>query len=413
MNSPALNKSAPAFAVPEPDLTPDELVARARNMRERLRKEQAATEERGKPSAEMHEAFRQAGFYRVLQPRKFGGYEFGVDVFSRMVFEVARGCPGSGWYLSLASGHALNAAAFFEESAQRAMFGLDGEFRAPARAIPGGTARPTEGGWIVNGVWDYCSGVPYSTHALVSVRIVDAGPDAAPVGLVMVPRAGYEILDNWRDFIGMKGSGSNSIEIKDAFVPSDHLVFQDVFNFSIAGGTNGYHIHKNPMYSGRGMGFFQIEITSILVGAGYAALDEYERLIRTRPAPMSPPGTLQYQHPDFQRPHGLALGKLELARLALEAGCRQYMEMSARGVEDPASYTECDDLLLQAALQHSADVSLSVIDTLYRAAGTSAAAKDGSHLQRYYRDMSMAVTNPGLQFERMAARLSMRVIGEG
>lgn len=409
MNTQSLAASTGSLASPEPSLTAEELIERAVALRPRLRESQKETEDRGCPSPEMHEIFREAGFYRMLQPKMFGGYEFGLETFARVIFEIARGCPGTAWYLSLASGHVLNAASLFNEAGQRMLFGEDGEFRGPARAVPGGTGKRVDGGWIVDGTWDYCSGVPYATHAIISLRLFE--DDSAPprVGVAAVPRADFEVLDNWRDFIGLKGSGSNSIRVNSAFIPDDLVVFQDVFALDITGGTLGYHLHKNPMYSGRGFGFFQIEITSILVGAGFAALEEYEQMILTRPAPMRPPGTLQHEDGDYQRPHGLALGRLEMARLTLEAGARRHMELCRIGVTDPQGYLASDDMQLQAALLHAANVALDVIDTLYRVAGTSAAAKDGTRLQRYYRDMSMANTNPGLHAERQAPRLSMQV----
>ena len=84
-----------AMPQPEPGLAPDELVARAIALRPALREAQAAAEELGRYSPQMHEAFGKAGFYRVLQPRRYGGYEFDVPTFARLVIELARGCPGS------------------------------------------------------------------------------------------------------------------------------------------------------------------------------------------------------------------------------------------------------------------------------------------------------------------------------
>ena len=55
-------------------MTPDEMVARAEGMRTHLLEEQAATEERTYYSRETHEAFREAGFYRLLVPRRYGGW---------------------------------------------------------------------------------------------------------------------------------------------------------------------------------------------------------------------------------------------------------------------------------------------------------------------------------------------------
>ena len=115
-----------SIPVPEPDLTPAELLARADGFRELLLEEQRATEERGYYSQEIHEAFRAAGFYRMLQPRRFGGYEVDVPDFARVILSVSRGCPSSGWCLCLASAHAMQVASLFGEQAQADVFGPDG-----------------------------------------------------------------------------------------------------------------------------------------------------------------------------------------------------------------------------------------------------------------------------------------------
>ena len=71
--------------------TPREMVARARELRDRLRAEQAATEERTYHSSELFEAFRDAGLYRMLQPRRYGGFEVDLGSFYATIVELARG----------------------------------------------------------------------------------------------------------------------------------------------------------------------------------------------------------------------------------------------------------------------------------------------------------------------------------
>src|SRR2546429_3611534 len=94
-----------AIAPPEPQLTATELLARAEALRPFLRERQAATERAGRLLDETHAAFVDAGFYRTIQPRRFGGYEFGLRDFVRVMSEVSRGCPSSGWVLALTAGH--------------------------------------------------------------------------------------------------------------------------------------------------------------------------------------------------------------------------------------------------------------------------------------------------------------------
>ena len=66
---------------PESD-SPDALVARAQALVPELRARQAATEKAGHALPEAIESFQDAGLYRVVQPKKFGGYEYGIDTVS-------------------------------------------------------------------------------------------------------------------------------------------------------------------------------------------------------------------------------------------------------------------------------------------------------------------------------------------
>src|SRR3954447_1666691 len=119
-----------SLEVPEPQLRPDEMVARAVALRQHLRDDQAKTEARSRYSEETHALFTEAGFYRMLQPRMFGGYEFEPQTFYRTIIEIARGCPSTGWMLCLGSGHALQVGSSFTLETQAQIFGPDGHFLA-------------------------------------------------------------------------------------------------------------------------------------------------------------------------------------------------------------------------------------------------------------------------------------------
>src|SRR5262245_16383995 len=90
---------------PEPDLTPDQLVPRAEARRSMLLDRQMDCESAGCLPAETNRAFDAAGFYRTIQPRYFGGYEFDLPTFMRVIMAVSRGCTESGWALALIAGH--------------------------------------------------------------------------------------------------------------------------------------------------------------------------------------------------------------------------------------------------------------------------------------------------------------------
>ena len=147
--------------VPEPDLTPQEMIQRARDLRDKMRADQEDSEKRGYYSEELHEAFTKAGFYRMLQPRMFGGYEFDMASYYKLAVEIGRGgSAGMAWCLDLALHHSIIVASFWPEQAQREIFGPDGHFVSGARAGAAGKAVGVEGGYVINGRWRYSSGVP-------------------------------------------------------------------------------------------------------------------------------------------------------------------------------------------------------------------------------------------------------------
>ena len=209
------SRPAPARArvpQPEPGLTPETLVERARGLRDMLRAQQEEADERGSYTDEVHEAIKAAGLYRVVQPKMFGGYEFDPETLIRCVIEIGRGHPSAAWCYCLASSHALIAGSHFDADTQAELFGPEGDFRAPHRAAPAGKLERAEGGWIANGVWNYSSGVPVATHWMGGTVI--PGPDGKPRSVdIIVPRDQIEVIPDWGGdrSLGMRASGSLSV----------------------------------------------------------------------------------------------------------------------------------------------------------------------------------------------------------
>ena len=82
--------------IPEPDLTPETVIARARALIPGVRDQQDEAERLGHHTAELDRQFAAAGFYRILQPRRFGGYEFDLPTFWQVMLAVSAGDPGTG-----------------------------------------------------------------------------------------------------------------------------------------------------------------------------------------------------------------------------------------------------------------------------------------------------------------------------
>jgi 3-hydroxy-9,10-secoandrosta-1,3,5(10)-triene-9,17-dione monooxygenase len=361
-----------------------ELVVRAIALRPLLVEEAERTEQRRYYSDDVHRAFDEAGLYRSLIPKRYGGYELDVTNWLRVITELAHGDIQAAWCLTLGSGHALQVASFFEERAQAEIFG-DGDFRAAAVAAPIGSATPVDGGWEVTGAWPYSSGAPYSTHYLGQTLIAGS----SRMLLFVAHRSEWEMLDDWGDLLGLRGSGSHTVRMEGGHVPA-HWALPDtqLVEVDVSGGTPGSRLHGNPMYAGRCVSFFQLELTALMIGAARGAVDEYEKMVTTRRT-QRPPTVIRSHDPDYQRWFGTAIGRLATAEAAMLNAADQWTELCRRNVEEDAGFARADDLKLNFIARDGLRMAWEAMqEHIVRTAGSSA-LRDGERMQRIYRDMTM------------------------
>jgi 3-hydroxy-9,10-secoandrosta-1,3,5(10)-triene-9,17-dione monooxygenase len=397
---------------PEPDLTPEEMIARAVVMREDLVAEQAATEQRTYYSPEMHQRFLDAGFYHLYVPRRYGGYEFDVPTYMRVVQEIARGCVSTGWCLGLTMNHALMVGSWWPQEAQDEIF-AGRDFRASSVAAPVGAATRDGSGWDIDGQVAFASGTPYSTYYMGQALLPSAEPDGVPPLLLFVaPRSEWKMLDDWGDMLGLKGSGSHSIRFDHSHIPASWGFEGTMIDIEVAGGTPGSRLHANPMYAGRAMCIFTMSLAAVMVGAAYNALDEYERLMRTKGTPL-PPFAPRIHDREFQRWYGRALTHIATAEAALRDTAQRHMELCRRNVEDGIDYSYGEDMLLAGIAR---ELMLSCWDIvnhdLWQTVGASE-GRDGRRMQRIFRDMAVAGAHRNAQLrDMMYGEIAREALGE-
>ena len=387
------------MSVPE---QPD-FLARAAALRARVVERAAETEEHTFYSQELHEDFLQAGLYRMLVPRRFGGFEVDLRVFYRVIIEIARADVSTAWCLCLAASHAFNFAALFGEQAQAEVFGT-GDFRCPAVAAPAGEAVRTEEGWEVTGQWAYCSGSPYATHFLgqTFVSTADGGAPGRML-LFVAPRDRWTRLDDWGQTLGLKGSGSHSIRMQAAPLPA-HYVLENAWLVDSDPARNpGFQIHGNPIYAGRTLSVFQTTLAALAIGGVKGAIEEYEKVILTRKT-QRPPIRLRYLDPDYQRYLGLAIGRVAAAEAALIGLLGRYERICRRSVQTATPFTREEDLRLNIVSREALTLAWTALhEDIFRTAGTSA-ARNGERLERIFRDVAMDWGHVGNAFRDWSAR---------
>jgi 3-hydroxy-9,10-secoandrosta-1,3,5(10)-triene-9,17-dione monooxygenase len=273
-----------------------------------------------------------------------------------------------------------------------------------------GTATCVDGGWLVEGRWDYCSGAPHGNFFLPSVMVLD-GDGPPQEGVALIPREQWTMLDDWGDILGMRGSGSNSIVVDKQVIPDHAVALGSIMDVDVSKGTPGYRLHGNTLYAGRIASSLHMVLAAISVGTARAALDEYEQILRTRTIGPPPNAVPRFNAPDHQVTFGTNYGKVEAAETTLLGLARRHAELSRLGVEGERPFTVEDDALLMASFQHVIRASIDAAQELFFASG-STAAKTGARMQRYFRDLATIGTPAASQMTAFSAILTRIHFGQ-
>ena len=88
----------------ETEVTREELADRARAMISMLRDRAPEAEKNRRLPDITHKNFIEAGFYRMFQPRRYGGYEMDWGCILDVAAELGRGCGSSCWVFTNLTG---------------------------------------------------------------------------------------------------------------------------------------------------------------------------------------------------------------------------------------------------------------------------------------------------------------------
>jgi 3-hydroxy-9,10-secoandrosta-1,3,5(10)-triene-9,17-dione monooxygenase len=384
--------------------TPAGLLQVARDMVPRLRERQAECERLGRlPDATQRE-FVDAGLYRVLQPRRFGGFEFDLGVFFSIMAEIARGCPSSGWVLALTAGHAHTLAAVFPEETQIETFGADAEYRAPLSGNGRGVLTTVDDGYRVSGGWSYVSGCETATHFIGMAQVAESETRC----FVLLDRSAFQIVEDW-DVMGMQGTGSHRVVVEDVFVPARQVIGQPMDEMG-SRNAPGRGVHANPLYAAGRIGSVLFgEMAAVAVGMALGALDVYEVELRTKKMNY-PPFAPRAEVAEYQRHFGEAWALISMASATLERIGLDYMSFAREDAEGGEPFSDRRDCELRLLEQYVTKLAADAIDVMFRSAGTSAARR-ASPLQRYFRDAAIVRTHFAAQHERGAEEFGRTYFG--
>ena len=213
---------------------------------------------------------KHAGLLKVLQPRRFGGHELSLHAHVDTVAAVAKGCGSTAWCMGVVHAHSWLMGSF-PPAAQEETYGADPDTFISAVIAPRGTAKPAEGGYVLNGFWPFASGCQHSAWLLLGARIFDADGAVVDEADLLVPTAEVTIHDDW-NVVGLRGTGSCSVIAKDVFVPRHRYLSLPEL---IGGQVPGAALHDGPLYKSAAVPVLALALTPAAVGIAEAALDAF------------------------------------------------------------------------------------------------------------------------------------------
>jgi alkylation response protein AidB-like acyl-CoA dehydrogenase len=347
-----------------------------RSLRDLIERDADAFEDASELSDEVMAALDESCVFSLMAPRELGGAEADPGLLIDVIRELSY-CDGStGWYCGAVMTAAAVAGVFMGERAVDEIFAR-GKPRVAGQAAPLGKAERVGDGYRISGQFSFGSGTAgaewlvggYVLHENGSPVMTEAGQPKMLIALA--PRAKVEFLGNW-DVLGLRGTGSYDFRVPEQVVHADFAFAPDSDQPKRGG----------ALYR---MGFMAIPClthASIALGCGARALDEWVAFAKTKPR--LPRGYANELH-TVQRDLGQAHGELRAAEAYVRATFdRLYAAAGAGGVPD--------GLKLDGRLcaSHATRVAALASQTAFGSA-TTAALRNGSRLQRCYRDLQAAV----------------------
>jgi 3-hydroxy-9,10-secoandrosta-1,3,5(10)-triene-9,17-dione monooxygenase len=256
----------------------DELVARARALGPRLRERADAAEAARNLPAETIRDYTEAGFFRILQPRRWGGYEMHPSVFFDVLMTLAEYDMSSAWVYGVVGCHPYELA-LFHDQAQQEVWGRDTEVLVSSSYQPVGKVERVEGGFRLSGRWGFSSGSAHCQWVLLGALVPPVEPGGPPdMRTFLVPRSDYRIDDTWHVF-GLKATGSNDVVVENAFVP-DYRTHRAVDGFLCA--NPGQEENSAPLFSLPWAQIFVRSVSSAAIGAARGAIGAFLEIAKSR-----------------------------------------------------------------------------------------------------------------------------------
>ncbi|GAA2342922.1 flavin-dependent monooxygenase [Saccharopolyspora halophila] len=333
---------------------------------------QRAEDERRIPAETIGE-LAEAGFFALLQPQRYGGFEADPVRFYTAVKLLAGACGSTGWVASILGVHPWHLA-LFPERAQDEVWGGDPATRISSSYAPMGKARVVDGGYRLTGRWSFSSGCDHASWVFLGGPVLK-DDKMVDFCTYLLPLEDYQIVDVW-DTVGLRGTGSNDIVVEDVFVPEHRaLSFMSMSQTQCP----GHEVNPSPLYRLPWGTVHPSTITAPIVGMAQGAYDAHveHQAARVRAAY----GEQTKDDPFAKVRIAEAASEIDAAWMQLTGNIAEELALLEAGEEVPMS------LRLRARRDQVRGTARAIeaVDRLFENSGGRALQR-GTPIQRFWRD---------------------------
>jgi len=331
-------------------------------------------EDAGRIPEDVVELLAETGFFRLLQPEQWGGYQVDPVTFYEAVRRLASACGSVGWVAGIVGVHNWHLA-LFDQQAQEDVWGEDTSVRISSSYAPMGMGEVVEGGYKVSGNWAFSSGCEIADWTFVGGPVFK---DGRPVDFVsyLLPRSDYDIKFSW-DVVGLKGTGSNTLVVKDVFVPRHRVLsMATMAKYESPGlAKNTAPVYKMPWGT-----VHPTTISTPIVGMAYGAYEAHveHQGKRVRAAYA---GEKSKEDPFTKVRIAEAASEIDAAWRQLKGNLQDEYDLILAGEEIPMELR----LAARRDQVRATARAVTAIDTLFQNSG-GGALQNGTPLQRFWRD---------------------------
>jgi len=268
-----------------------------------------------------------AGFFRTLQPKRYGGYELDPLALYEIQIALAEACPSTAWVLGVVAVHNWQLA-LFDDRAQADVWRTDQDTRISSSYAPTGKIEACEGGYRVSGRWSFSSGCDHCDWVFLGGFV--PRPSGPPdMRTFLLPKTDYVIEDNWH-VAGLAGTGSKDVVVSNAFVP-EYRTHRMSDGFKCK--SPGNELNNGPLYRIPFGQVFTRSVSTTAIGIAQGALSSYRNAAAHRVA--AGDGSKIADNPHAQWVAARAASLVDEAKLVLRRNATQLSAWAAAGEPAP------------------------------------------------------------------------------